>query len=265
MKKLLLLSSLIGASAFAHEPYLAPVAFVTENTQTAVISGYAEQALSSEYALKDTQFTVISPSQKSEVIKPSSTLKSATVIDLPLAEDGTYHVSAKVSYPLKYALHQKQWKLFYESTAEKAGPIADRDYVIADDFKASKKGPQFENVIREWSIESYISKNKTSDIALKAATPLTVSFSVHPNEIKATTPINILVNKNQAVLKNAQINILAKGATEDQAITANTNAAGIAQVQFPSAGQYLVEVTEVPDLKKKPSNQYFTIISLEVN
>lgn len=261
MKKMLLLGALLSSTTFAHEPYVAPLAYVTENSQTPVLSGYAENALSSEYALNDIVFTVMSPSQKSSRISPESHLKSTSVFDLALPEDGTYQISATVGYPLKYAQHDKQWKPVYDATAEKAGPLADRDYLIPSDFKKMK----VENVVREWSIESYVSKNKTSAITQKIAAPLSVSFSAHPNEIKAATATNILVMKDQQILKNAEVNILAQGATEDQATQFVTNAEGIAEVQFPTAGQYLVEVTETNDLKKKPVNQYYTIVSLNVN
>lgn len=54
MMKNLLISSLVLVSSYsvAHEPYVAPIAYKTEQTQVAIISGYAEEALHSEYALK---------------------------------------------------------------------------------------------------------------------------------------------------------------------------------------------------------------------
>lgn len=269
MKNFVLLSALVSSistisvMAYAHEPYIAPLTYVTENTQTPVISGYAENALNSEYALKDVTFTVVDPAQTVSTIKPEATLKSATVFDLALPKDGTYKISSKVAYPLEYALHNKEWKMFHDVTAEKAGKIADRDYLIPDDFKKSK-APKLEKVSREWTIESYVSKNKTSTISNKVDAPLNVTFSVHPNEIKATAPINIKVQKSNNILKNAQVNILAQGATEDQAVKTLTNAQGIAEVKFPRAGQYIIEVTETMDAKKKPENQYYTIISVLV-
>ncbi len=51
----------ICTAGFAHEPYVAPLAYKTEQTQVPVIAGYAEEALNSEYALKDAKLTVITP------------------------------------------------------------------------------------------------------------------------------------------------------------------------------------------------------------
>lgn len=261
MKKIIWLGAFISAHVFAHQPYVAPLSYTTENSQIPVISGYAENALSSEFALKKSQFTIISPSQKSILIEPDSNFKSATVFDLPLPETGTYQISSTLSFPLKYAQHNKQWKILHEVSAEKAGPIEKRDYLIPSDFKKLK----IEEITREWSIQSYVSKNASSALSKQISAPLNVRFSSHPNEIIAATTTQILVSKNKKALKNAQISIIAKGTDKDQAITVTTNADGVAEVKFPTAGEYLVEVTEQYDPKKQPVNQYYTLISLEVH
>ncbi|WP_445116150.1 DUF4198 domain-containing protein [Acinetobacter sp. WZC-1] len=265
MKKFLLFTStLISTVCWAHEPYVAPLAYLTKNTQIPIISGFAEHTFSSEYALREPSFIVVTPTQKSTTIKPETALKSVTVFDLPLPEEGTYAISSRVSFPLKYALHNKVWKEFHEVSAEQAGPIADRPYLIPDDFKKGK-APQPESVTREWTIQSYVSKNKTSAIAEKTDTALNVSFSVHPNEIRANTPVSIRVLQNsQQPVQDAQIRILVQGGEEDKAIQTATNTEGVAQVQFPTTGQYIVEVTRKTDPGKKPENQYYTIISLQV-
>ncbi len=43
------------------------------------------------------------------------------------------------------------------------------------------------------------------------------------------------------------------------------DAQGNATLTFAQAGQYLIEVSEKVDAKAKPKNQYYTIISLQVN
>ncbi|MFH4309296.1 hypothetical protein WAJ68_06055, partial [Acinetobacter baumannii] len=59
----LLVTSLVFVCSYslAHEPYVAPLAYKTEQTQVPVVAGYAEEALNSEYALKDAKLTVITP------------------------------------------------------------------------------------------------------------------------------------------------------------------------------------------------------------
>ncbi len=60
MNRLLVTSLIFVCSyTFAHEPYVAPLAYKTEQTQVPVVAGYAEEALNSEYALKDAKLTVI--------------------------------------------------------------------------------------------------------------------------------------------------------------------------------------------------------------
>ena len=76
MKKIVILSTVMLSSySFAHEPYVAPLAFVTDNTQIPIIAAYAEQALHAEYAVQDPQFTIIQPDQKQATLQPTTTLK----------------------------------------------------------------------------------------------------------------------------------------------------------------------------------------------
>ncbi len=264
MKKYLILTSLVSSFAWAHQPYVAPNSYFTENTQIPVIAGYAEDALHSEYALKDVVFNITNPAQKSTSIQPQSTLSTATVFDLPLAEDGTYQIVAKVTYPLQYVLYDKQWKIFYDSTAEKAGALKDRDYVIPADFKQNKV-PALTHVNREWSIQSYVSKKKTTPIAQISGSNLNVSFSVHPNEIKPNMPVILSVKRNNQVLKNAQISILTQGQAEDAAIKTVSDAQGSAELKFPQSGEYLITVHEKLDSQKKPQNELYTITTLYVH
>lgn len=113
MNRLLVTSLIFVCSyTFAHEPYVAPLAYKTEQTQVPVVAGYAEEALNSEYALKDAKLTVITPKQDPKVINAETLHKSVTVFDVPLPEDGTYILQTQASYPLKYVYDQKEWHLF---------------------------------------------------------------------------------------------------------------------------------------------------------
>lgn len=87
------------------------MSYLTANTQIPVIAGYAEEALNAEHALKQASLTVIQPDQNQLQVQPASTLKSATVFDLALPQSGTYQLGTKVSFPLKYVQHNKEWKM----------------------------------------------------------------------------------------------------------------------------------------------------------
>ena len=129
MKKYILSTlffSLATTLTYAHEPYVAPLSYITSNTQIPVISAYAEQALQPEYALKQPTFNIIQPDQSKISITSESTLKSASLIDLPLPQKGTYQISSKVSFPLKYAQHNKEWKIFFDMPADKAKNLCTR-------------------------------------------------------------------------------------------------------------------------------------------
>lgn len=262
MKKYLPLALFICAYAQAHEPYVAPLAYMTDNTQVPVFSAYAEQALQAEYALKDVPFTVIQPNQTHINIQPSTELKSVSAFDLQLPEKGTYTIHAKTSYPIQYVQHNKQWKIFSDVAADKVPALAERDYVIPSDFKG--KLPKKTDTVREWSIQSYVSKENTSPVAATPA-PIQVNFTTHPNQIVAGQPVQLQLSKAGKPLAQAEVLLRSQGATDQQAQSISVNANGSSTITFPQAGSYLIEVSEKLDPKAAPKNQYYTIISLGVN
>ncbi|MEG0489262.1 MAG: DUF4198 domain-containing protein [Acinetobacter sp.] len=256
-----LLSSLFCSFAQAHEPYVAPLSYITTNTQIPVIGGYAEEALSAEHALGKISFTITQPNNSKSEIQTSENAKTATIFDLPLKDQGTYQIAAQTSYPLKYVQHNKQWKMLFDMPADQASPIAERDYVIPSDFK---KVPTPVEITREWSIQSYVSKDQTSPVQAITTSPIQVEFKTHPNNIKAQQAVQVLVKKSGQVLKNAELLIRSQSQTDKQAQKVTVNPDGLATLSFPHAGQYLVEVSEAVDATAKPVNQYYTIISLGV-
>lgn len=262
MKPYLAFALLICSYSQAHEPYVAPLNYTTTNTQMPIFSGYAEEALNSEYALKDVQFNVIQPNQTVVTVQPQSTLESVTAFDLKLPEKGTYTLHAKTSYPIQYVQHNKQWKIFSDVAADKVPALAERDYVIPSDFKG--KLPKKIDTVREWSIQSYLSKENTSPVAATPA-PIQVSFNTHPNQIIAGQPVQLQLSKAGKPLVQAEVLLRKQGATDQQAQSISVNANGSSTITFPQAGGYLIEVSEKLDPKAVPKNQYYTIISLGVN
>lgn len=263
MKKLLV-SSLLLVSGYsvAHEPYVAPVAYTTQQTQVAIISGYAEEALNSEYALKDAKFEITAPNQEKSTVVADTRLGSASVFDLKLPEAGTYQVQTKASYPLKYVQDQKQWKMFFDMPAGQAPAKAERDFVIPADLNSKNIKPV--EITREWTLLTYVSKDKHSPVQASTA-PVQVEFFTHPNELKANQRAKIKVTKAQKALANAEVVIRAKGATDKQGIRLKTAADGSAELLFPKTGEYLIEVSEAVDLRQKPDNQFYSMISVAVN
>ncbi|KHN66960.1 signal peptide protein [Acinetobacter oleivorans] len=262
MNKFLILSLALACSySFAHEPYVAPLAYKTEQTQVPVIAGYAEEALNSEYALKDAKLTVITPKNELKTVKPEALHKSVTVFDVDLPDEGTYILQTQASYPLSYVYDQKTWHLFFDMPADKAPPKAEREYLIPADLKT--KTIKTEQVTREWTLQSYLSKGKVSDIQL-SNTPIKVNFSVHPNLIKAAQSIKLTITEKGQPLAYAEVNLREKGATDKQAQPFKADNKGQVELKFPKAGEYLLEVTAPVDLKLKPKNQNYTIVSLNV-
>lgn len=261
-KSLALLALMCSTTSFAHDPFIAPLAYVTENTQIPVIASYAEDTLIPEYAMKDVKhFQVLDPKQSKHELE-TSMIKSATLANLELKEQGTYTVSTVASYPLKYVFHDKKWKKLYDISADKAKPLAERDYVIPSDFK---KLPKIVDVKRHWLIQSFVTKEKISDVQTVADYPLAVTFAQHPNQLKANQSVTLTVTQNKQPL-HSQIEIHAKGTQHDQAIELSTNALGQANVTFPKAGEYVITVNQPFDekSKQKPTDQHYVITTVQV-
>ena len=262
MRNMLFCALALSTATQAHEPYVAPLAYLTENTQVPVLSAYAEQAFHPEYALKDTSFTVFQPNQTQSTVQPVKNLDSAATFDLKLPEKGTYTIFAKTSYPIDYVQHNRQWKIFADVAADKVPALSERDYVIPSDFKG--KVPSKVSTVREWSIQSYVSKDSTSPVAITPA-PIQVSFKTHPNQINVQQPVQLQITQAGKALAHAELMVRAQGELEQQAKSTPVDAQGNATLTFEQAGQYLIEVSEKVDAKAKPKNQYYTIISLQVN
>lgn len=259
-KSFTLLTLLCSINAFAHEPFIAPLAYITENTQIPVIASYAEDTLIPEYAMKDVKkIQVIDPKQNKHDIE-TSMIKSATFANIELNEQGTYGISTTASYPLKYVYHQKQWKKFYDMTADKAKPIAERDYLIPSDFK---KSPDSVEIKRHWLIQSFITKGKISDIHTIENYPLQVTFQTHPSQLKTTQSLTITAKKDKKPAQ-VKIEIHAKGTKHENGTEFKTNEAGQTEIKFDKAGEYVITVSEPFDDKQKPTDQYYVITTVNV-
>ncbi|MBF7685026.1 DUF4198 domain-containing protein [Acinetobacter sp. B10A] len=264
MKKILVATALVfSATVSAHQPYVSTLVGKTENSRTPIIAGYAEEALSSEAALKKAVFSIVDPDAQVSQITPETSLKSATVFDLNLPKEGTYKVHSTISYNIKYALQDKTWHMFLDMPADKAPAKASREYLIPSDFK---KAPETVDIAREWTIQSYISKKQITAIKEVELAPIDLTFNIHPNEIKANQDVIIHAhnhNKDQH-LGEIEISVRKIGQSDEQAKTLTTNKEGEASMRFATEGQYLVVATTKFNPQVKPTTQRYTIVSLHV-
>lgn len=246
--------------SYAHEPFIAPLAYTTDNKKIPVIAAYTEETLIPEYAIKNTnKIQVVDPKNNTSSID-TTILESVTIANLNLNETGTYHIFTNLDYPLKYVYHQKQWKLWHDISAEKAGDITQRDYMIPSDFK---KSPKLQDIKRHWLIQSFISKGHTTPVQNIPDYPLQVSFSTHPNQIKAGQAIQMTIHKNnQPIL--AEVEITAKGKSHEQAEHVQSNALGEVSFTFAKAGEYLISINEPFSKQHTPKDQYYVMTTVQV-
>ncbi|MEB3752804.1 DUF4198 domain-containing protein [Acinetobacter sp. MD2(2019)] len=261
MKKYLYLMLFVSGYAVAHEPYIAPLAYVTQSTQVPILAGYAEEALQSEFALKNNQLEVLLPNNEKLQLDAVSNSKAATVFDLELKQAGTYTLQTKANFPLNYVNVNKAWHLYFKANANQVPPKAQRDFYIPTDFKTE---PKTTNITREWSVVSYVTKEKISTPQI-AATPIVLNFSIHPNQLTHNQALVLSLSKDKQAFTNAEVHLRKKGMTDKQAIAVPVDTLGRATIQFPAAGEYLIEVAEKFDAKQPPKNQVMTIASVNVN
>lgn len=134
--------------------------------------------------------------------------------------------------------------------------------IIPADLKAKKFTPV--EITREWTLWAYVSKDKNTPVQPNTA-PIQVEFLTHPSELKANQVVKIKVSKANQALANANIVIRVKGATDEQGVVLKAAMDGSADLVFPKAAEYLVEVSETIDTQHKPTNQFYSLISLSVN
>ncbi|MFT4021645.1 MAG: DUF4198 domain-containing protein [Acinetobacter sp.] len=261
MKRLVLFTILVSSYASAHEPYVAPLAYQTQNSQIPIVAGYAEEALNSEFALKSDDLQVISPNNEKIDLKSVSQSKSTLLFDLALKEQGTYTVYTTASFPLSYVKVNNEWRMYFNVPADKAPAKDKRDFAIPADFK---KEPKKVTIHRDWFVKSYVTKGEPTPLH-DIASPIDVKFKTHPNQLNHTQPLVLNITKDGHTFANAKVDIRKKGTSDKEAIGFKTQANGQVEIKFPAAGEYIIEVSENFNSRVQPVNQPMTIISVLVN
>ena len=97
LRKALLLAPLfLAAPAFAHSPYLKPNMYTPDakRPHVTVEASFAEGSLNPDVAMKAEKWHAIAPDGTTVALAPAATLKDATSLEVPLAQQGTYRISS---------------------------------------------------------------------------------------------------------------------------------------------------------------------------
>lgn len=240
---------LINISVSAHEAYIAPLGDMPEGKQVLLHAGYSENLFVPEFPLKAKYFS-INPQGQQQELTALAGLKSASVVELPLEQQGTYKIFALAEFSTNYAKQNGTWKAVYEMAADEAPAASKRPYLLASEVKGTD---QKLSSTAHGKVATYVSKGETSQqvLAVKGQ-GLEFKFKQHPNQVKQSEGLSFQVLFDGKPVANAGFHVEQAGAihheeAEDKPdVSADKN--GQVQLAFKQPGQYLIK-TSYPENK----------------
>lgn len=274
LKQLLLgslcVSGLLTAlPAMAHQAYMIALGDMPEGKQVLLHAGYTEALFVPEFPL-EASYASFSPDGQKQELQPLSGAKSATVLELPLPQSGTYKVLATKQSKTDYAQQNGQWKAVYDMAADKAPAASERPYLIRSEVKANDK--QLVSTLHG-QVLTYVSKEKTSTAVLApTGEGLEFKLSQHPNQLSQQQGLTLHVLFNGKPAAGVGLHLERAGAphahdenAEDQPDFVSGKD-GRVTIPLSQSGQYLLHAT-YPDQKtgaQPVSDRYHSALSLSV-
>lgn len=269
-KQLTAVSALLLAASVtvqAHTPFIAPQAYIIDGNGVPVIGGYAEAPFSSEFALSGYTIAVNEPNGQVQQLELKGS-KYLTAADVETKEEGTYKITAVRENKLEFAQVNGKWLRVMENHNEKLPPLAERSFITPAEVTAKIKKV---NSTRHEQLIGYFSKAKLTDGVLKSSQKgLDVQFSQHPNSLTTAQPLTLTFTVDGKVQKGLDIVAIKQWASVDEKeveIKHTSNDKGQVQLNFPKAGQYIIEVNsaETPEKVQPAAQTHRLNIALQVN
>ncbi|BFM08814.1 DUF4198 domain-containing protein [Halioxenophilus aromaticivorans] len=245
---------LLAATSQAHTPYLSPTSFEPVMGKMITLdASFAERFYIPESAFNNSDFLVIGPDGKSSAPDTLSELKTRTVIEHELSQEGTYRFTTGARLGATF--------LIYDLNGEEKRAMNPKD-PLPD---AAKVKMHFRSVTRS---DVYVSQKKINHTAIRVDEEgLQLLPKTHPNELFAAEPFNLQVLFNGQPLANSKLMVYpAKGAedVEPQEFTSDNN--GNVALNL-AAGRYLVRArhrASAPSAAEVPIYSHTTTLSLLV-
>jgi uncharacterized GH25 family protein len=242
---LLTTSAMLATIAHAHEAYILPLSDMPEGKQVLLHAGYTEDLFVPEFLLKG-QYYSVNPQGKQQELTPLSGLQSATVLELPLEQQGTYKVFAQAEHSTSYAQQNGIWKAVYDMPADKAPAASERPYLLNSEVKNTDKKLSSKT---HGHVVSYVTKGApTQQVLTPSGKGLELKFSQHPNQLKQSEGLNFQVLFNGKPVANSGFHVEQAGAmhhdeeAEDKPDVVSDQD-GQVRIQFKQPGQYLIKIS----------------------
>lgn len=242
---------LLAGVANAHEAYILPLSDLPEGKQVLLHAGYTEDLFVPEFPLK-AQYYSVNPQGKQQELTPISGLQSATVLELPLKQPGTYKVFARAEHSTSYARQNGLWKAVYDMPADQAPAASERPYLITSEVKSTDQKLTSKT---HGQVVSYITKGEATQQTLAPDNKgLALKFSQHPNQVKKAEGLSFQLLFNGKPAANTGLHVEQAGAMhhdenegEDKP-DVMSDKDGKVRIQFAQPGQYLIK-TSYPQTK----------------
>ena len=248
---LLSTSLLLTTIVHAHEAYILPLSDLPQGKQVLLHAGYTEDLFVPEFPLK-AQYYGVNPQGQQQEITSVPGLQSATLIELPLEQQGTYKIFALAEHSTDYAQQKGIWKAVYDMPASEAPTASDRSYLLIHEVKNTDP----KRVSKAHShVVSYVSKGSpTSQVLTPSGKGLEIKFKQHPNQLKQAEGLAFQVLFDGKPVANAGVHVEKAGAmhhdeneSEDKP-DVMSDQDGQVRIQFTQPGQYLIK-TSYPKAK----------------
>ncbi|RYY77969.1 MAG: DUF4198 domain-containing protein [Moraxellaceae bacterium] len=246
---LLSTSLMLTSTVSAHQAYILPLSDLPQGKQVLLHAGYTEDLFVPEFPLK-AQYYRVNPQGQQQEIAPVTGLQSATLIELPLEQQGTYKIFALVEHSTNYVQQKGIWKAVYDMPASQAPAASERPYLLSSEVKDTDQ----KRVSKAYGqVVSYVSKGSpTSQVLTPSGKGLELKFDQHPNQLKQAEGLAFQVLFDGKPVANTGLHVEQAGGVHADAAEDTPDAVsdkdGKVQIQFKQLGQYLIK-TSYPKTK----------------
>lgn len=241
---LLSTSLMLANTVSAHQAYILPLSDLPQGKQVLLHAGYTEDLFAPEFPLK-AQYYGVNPQGQQQEITPVTGLQSATVMELPVEQQGTYKVFALAEHSTNYAHQKGIWKAVYDMPANQAPAASERAYLLTGEVKDTNQ----KRVSKAHShVVSYVSKGSpTSPVLTPSGKGLELKFKQHPNQLKQSEGLAFQVLFNGKPVANTGLHVEQAGDVHDDEAEDKPDVMsdqdGNVHIQFKQAGQYLIKTS----------------------
>ncbi len=229
---LLIANLFCNSLSYAHTPYLVPSRFEPlDNGLITLDAAFAEHFFVPDVAFDSDKFSATNPDGTRVKADAVHRLKSRTVLEHTLEQDGTYRFSTGHRYGAVFTTYEQEGETLTSRNS---------DFTLPNDARLIE---QFQSVTLA---ETYISKGAPTNTALQSRNKgLEIVPQSHPNELFVGDEFTFKTLFNGKALDSARVDIFRaryQFGTDKPDITLHTLSNGMASFKATEEGIYLLQI-----------------------